>query len=254
MTEQSMGCGLSDEVTLDVDELSPGLRDAIFAEVSEMAAIRGAETQQDCRAAGGIVRKASNLDSEEAQSRGFACALPREYESNIVQPVLPGLGQFIPRKPEPVLLGAGLAVGAVTTAMGVRLIAEETGVQPVFLTTGATAIALLTHLGVGSNFTLGLFAGTVPLLLEQGAVALMDMLFPAGPALSGAEGSGVPIMEGTTGKQIGQLSRRDLDEIKRVTNMLQPGNRGGSAHQSAHRTPAMSGGGLDSTFFPVIAA
>lgn len=252
MTEQSMGCGLSDEVTLDVDELSPGLRDAIFAEVSEMAAIRGAETQQDCRAAGGIVRKASNLDSDEAQARGFSCALPREYESNVVHSVLPGLGQFIPTKPEPVLLGAGVATGAITTAMGVRLISEETGVQPVFLTTGATAIALLSHLAVGSNFTLGLFGGTVPLLLEQGAIALMDMLFPAGPALSGAQGgSGVPIMEG--GKKIGELSRRDLDEIKRVTNMLQPG-QGVAGVQQRHRAPAISGGGLDSTFFPEIAA
>lgn len=249
MTELSMGCGLSDEVTLDVDELSPGLRDQIFAEVSEMAAIRGAETQQDCRAAGGIVRKASNLDSAESQERGFACALPREYESShIAQTVLPGLGQFIPRKPDPILVGAGLATGAAGTAMGVRLISEETGVQPVFLTSGATAITLLTHLAVGSSFTLGLFAGTVPLLIEEGAIALIDMLFPAKAALSGTKGK--PVMEGA-GKELA-LSRRDLDEIKRVTNMLQPG-QGGSGRQQS-RGGAMSGSSLEDTFFPSMAA
>ena len=250
MTEQSMGCGLSDEVTLDVDELSPGLRDQIFAEVSEMAAIRGAETQQDCRAAGGIVRNASNLDSPEAQDRGFACALPREFDSShIAQTVLPGLGRFIPSKPDPILLGGGLATGAIVTGAGVRLISEETGVQPVFLTTGATGLALLAHLLSGSSFTLGLFAGTVPLLLEEGAIALIDMLFPAEAAMSGAKG--VPIMEG--GKQVGQLSRKDLDEIKRVTNMLQPGGVSG-AQRPQNRGASMSGRSIEDTFFPSMSA
>ena len=151
----------------------------------------------------------------------------------------PGLSAFVPPVLAPVPFVAGLGIGAAASAGLARGLSEVTDIDPLWYTGGAAALALLGHIVTGSSLTLGLFAGTVPLLIEQGAVALVDMILGDKEVVTPTITPEAPAAEGLRGVDLSQLTRRSVDELKRIMAKLGP--RGGAAAAGVHHHREMNG-------------
>lgn len=251
------GSGLGSDNTLDVSELSPGLQQAVHEEANVMGGIRSARSRESCRAAGGVVTKPPSFATPDVQRRGFACELPPSFypvraKSNHAGFGM-GLGQFVPKLVDPLAFVAGLGTGTTVGTAAARGLSKVVDLNPIWTTGGWSVLTLAAHILSGSSFTFGLFAGSVPLLLEQGVSSLVDLVWPtkssasvSGTKLAGAAGSG----------NLGQLTRRSVEEIQRLMRRLQPGAgmQGAPAMQGVTQgAPPAIGAGLAenaNSYFP----
>ncbi len=243
------GCGLADDMVVDVSDLGPDIEAMVFDRVTELQGIRGAETPGNCRAAGGVVEGVPFDASAEVRAKGFVCSA----EPAVVYRAGSGdaMGQFVPKFLDPAGFLGGNATGAIAAEAASRLIFELTDVRPVFVTAGATGLSLLAHLVSGSSFTFGLFTGTLPLLLAMGVDAVLDLAMgePGGGALLGDTKQGARVGQSS---QVGQLTRRSVDEIKRLLKRLEPRAQGASRPAVQAGVGAGDGlaGNLSDSVFP----
>lgn len=242
---RSNGCGMAGD-DIDVAELSPQLQGAIIEETNmlEMSGIRAAGTRQECRAAGGIVKKPPAFASPELQRRGFVCSLPPSFSPMRAGANLAGdgfLGQFVPAFLNPVNFAVGIGTGAVLASGLTRALTDLTGVDPIVFTSLFAGSSLLLHLFTTSSFTLGLFSGTLPLLLEAGTTALVDVFMPAAaPGAAATRG-----LKGDQKAAVGQLTSRSLEELEALQRRLQA--RGGGVPAQAAGVPQGVGEVSEST-------
>lgn len=164
------------------------------------------------------------------------------------------LGMIMPDKLDPAGFFGGLTAGVSLSAGLARVLDGLTGLSPLIVTSSSTALALIAHLIAKSSGTLGFLAGTAPLLIEQGIVALVDLMMPE-ESVAPAGGAGVMpgttqevAMHGANHPSLGQFTRRSMEEIERVLKILEPtGGRGGGGPMLGPSGARSSNGGNGSS-------